>query len=234
MGLIFYERIMMRVILHVKEGVYLLSRTIKIGFQMVYGAFVVARMRMPLVTVFGATYEKTDAQYYRMAYEFSKKCAEHKISIITGGGPGIMYAANCGVKDNQAADEKAFTTLGVAVRGVDENFTNKCSPLIWVDYFFIRKWLLMSHSIGVIIFPGGVGTADELFELLNAIKHNKISLMPVILFGSDFWQPLLTWLKEKSVTLGYMKLSYLEFVTTTDSIDEAFAQIKKVAQQHQQ
>lgn len=214
------------------QSLYLFCSAIKLGLQMMRGACTLGKVRMPIITVFGGREAKEDSMYYTQAYEFAKRCAQNRISVITGGGPGIMYAANCGAHDGKSADEKKLQTIGIAVKGIDEAFDNKCAPLIWVNYFFIRKWLLVRYSIGIVVFPGGIGTMDELFEVLNVMKHQRVPAIPVILIGTDYWQPILTWMQDKALKHGYIKEAYLHLFIVTDSIDEAFGHIKKVCSQY--
>ncbi len=217
-----------------RHGLYLFFSAIKLGFQMMRGACKLSKVRMPIVTIFGGREASGDSPYYKQAYDLSKRYAQDHISVISGGGPGIMEAANCGAKDGKPIGEKKLNTLGIAVRGVDDQFKNRCSPLIWVNYFFIRKWLMIRYSLGIVVFPGGIGTADELFEVLNFKKHKRIPPIPLILIGTNYWQPLVMWMKEKAVKEGYAPSSYLDFFMVTDSLDEAFNQVKKVCDQYRE
>ncbi|MEX0849272.1 MAG: LOG family protein [Candidatus Dependentiae bacterium] len=215
----------------VKHGSYLFFNAIKLGFQMMRGACMLAKVRMPIITIFGGQQAKENSVYYKQAYELSKRLAEHSISTVTGGGPGIMFAASCGSKDGKQNDDK-LNTLGIAVHGVDDDFENKCSPVFWVNYFFIRKWLMVRYSLGIVVFPGGVGTVDELFDVLNYMKHKRVPPIPLVLVGIDYWQPLIDWMEHKAIAQGYMKKYYLDFFILVDTADEAFAIVHRVCDQY--
>lgn len=205
-----------------KQNLALVAVIVKTAFQLLYGVYRLSKLRRPIVTVLGSAYAQEKSQYYDQAYNFAKKCAEHKISIITGGGPGIMYAANCAAREHKVGDNNVITTLGIAVKGVDEHFTNKCSPLIWVDNFSIRKWLLVRYAKAIIIFPGGLGTYDELFEIVNELKHKRIPNVSLILIGVDFWKPMVDWLTAQAFAKGFIEQEYMVYFKVTDDIDEAF------------
>lgn len=201
---------------------------------MMRGACMLSKVRMPIVTVLGGSKVHEDNPYYKQAFELSKRLSQEGISSITGGGPGIMYAANCGAKAGNVSEDKTLNTLGIAVSRVDEDFENQCSPLFWVDYFFIRKWLLVRYSLGIVVFPGGIGTVDELFDVLNYKKHKRVPPIPLILVGAEYWQPLIDWLKNKALAQGYIEEYYLDFLTVVDSAEQAYMPIKKVCDQYRQ
>ncbi len=218
----------------ISHGLYLFGSAIKLGFQMGAGACKLSKVRMPIVTVFGGREAPQNSFYYQQAYDLSKRFAQDRISVISGGGPGIMEAANCGAKDGKPTGQKKLNTLGIAVKGVDDRYKNICSSLIWVNSFFIRKWLMIRYSVGIVVFPGGIGTADELFDVFNLKKHKRIPAIPLILIGTDYWQPLVTWMKDTIIKEGYASSSYLDFFVVTDSIDEAFNEVKKVCDQYRE
>ncbi len=215
-----------------KHGFFLFFSAIKLGFQLMRGACMLAKVQMPIVTVFGGREATEDNPYYKQAYDLSSRFVHDGMSVLTGGGPGIMYAANCGARSAIPKKQKKLQTLGIAVKGVDEAFENKCSPLLWVHYFFIRKWLLIRYALAFVVFPGGLGTADELFDVLNYMKHKRIPPLPVILIGSDYWAPIVDWMKDKALKEGFIKEQYMHFFIVTDSIDEAFSLVKKVSDQY--
>jgi len=194
------------------------------GFAFIPGFWMLSRLKQPIITIFGGLGADSESVYSKTAFELSKKLVEHQYSIITGGGPGIMESANCGAISVHAKKERNKRTLGISVSGINGDFKSLCSYTLYVRYFFIRKWLLMHYSVGYIIFPGGIGTAEELFELLDMMRHGKISKRPIILFGAEYWQPLLEWyqkaLEEKFITPART----VQFIVT-DSIDEALRNI---------
>ncbi len=163
----------------------------KSAFQLSYGVYRLGKLNQPIVAVFGGKGAYYKGKYAKWAYHFSEKLVEHGMSIITGGGPGIMEAANCGAFES--SENKKRTTLGIGVEGVDVNFSTKCAPLIKVDYFFVRKWLLTHYACAFVLFPGGIGTVDELFEVLNLMKLKKMKKVPIVLVGTHYWKDLIEW-----------------------------------------
>ena len=174
----------------IKEMSRVFGLSIKSGIQLAHGIYRLAQLRHPIVTIFGGRDAYQTGKYTQWAEDAGKACVMHKMSVITGGGPGIMEAANCGAYN---VDPDAKWTLGIAVKGIDQEFINRCAPLITVDYFFVRKWLLTRYSCGFILFPGGIGTVDEFFEVLNLIKLEKIKEVPIILVGRSYWKDLIEW-----------------------------------------
>lgn len=191
---------------------------VKAAIQWSYGVVTLYRLRQPIVAVFGGqgAYEK--GKYAQWAYDFSAQIAQEGMSVITGGGPGIMEAANCGAYE--ASDTKKGITLGIRVTNVDTDFTNKYAPIITVDYFFIRKWLLTRYACCFVFFPGGIGTVDELFEVLNLMKLERMSQLPVILVGKEYWSDLIAWYKHAH-DRELITVSIEKAVLITDDIGEA-------------
>jgi uncharacterized protein (TIGR00730 family) len=164
---------------------------LKAGFQMAYGTYRLSQLVHPIVAIFGGTSAYESGKYADWAQQVGYECVKNNMSVVTGGGPGVMVAANCGA--SKAAPDKRKWTLGIGVQGVDEQFANICAPLIMVDYFFVRKWLLTRYSCGFILFPGGIGTMDEFFEVLNLMKLGKMKRAPIVLVGSSYWKNLISW-----------------------------------------
>ncbi len=193
----------------------------KAGFQLAYGVYRISKLKYPVIGIFGGTAAYENGKYFILAEAFAKKCAENGMSVITGGGPGIMKAANCSAYE---VDGKK-ASLGIGVEGVDEDFKEECIPLVTVDYFFARKWLLTRYAQSFVFFPGGIGTMDEFFEVLNLVKLHKMEKAPVVLIGCDYW---------KGITQWYQHAFDYEFITAapqssfviTDDIDEAFNVIR--------
>src|SRR5207249_2543618 len=140
----------------VPETFRLLFLTFKTGMQLIRGIYHISRLAEPIITIFGGKFAQEESIYTRKAYELSMLCAEQGISVITGGGPGLMKAANCGVAETIMQKNKSKYTLGIGIKSVDVDFKNKCAFVFRVDYFFIRKILLINYSSGFVIFPGGI------------------------------------------------------------------------------
>jgi uncharacterized protein (TIGR00730 family) len=191
-----------------------------------------AKVRMPIVTIFGSANTAQNTPYYEQAYALSNALAAQKISVITGGGPGIMQAANCGAYAARTEKDDKLNTLGIGVIGVDDRSKSSCNTMLWVDNFFIRKWMLVRYSLGVVVFPGGFGTLDEFSDILNYMKHKRIPPIPLILIGSAFWQPLVDWMKNTLLKEGYIYAEYLSFFRVVDSVDQAAAILIEVCNQY--
>ncbi len=177
----------------------------------------------PCVTVFGSARLEEDHPYYKLAREMGKRLAKMGFTVITGGGPGIMEAANRGAK------EGGGYSVGCNIMLAEEQIPN---PYLdrWVDfrYFFVRKVLLFKYSYAFIVMPGGVGTMDELFEAVTLIQTKKIEDFPVVLMGKEYWQPLMK-LLENMVEDGTIDAHDLGLILFTDSVDEARIHLKKHA-----
>ena len=146
----------------------------------------------PCISIFGSARTKPDHKYYKLATDIAKKLTESGFGIITGGGPGIMEAANKGAYENNG--------LSVGLN-IDLPFEQTHNAYIDVDkcldhrFFFVRKVMFVKYAQAFVVLPGGFGTLDELFEVLTLIQTKKITPVPVILVGSDFWNGLLDWIK---------------------------------------
>lgn len=169
----------------------------------------------PCITVFGSARFKEDHVYYKKAYEVGKKLAESGVTVLTGGGPGIMEAANRG----------AFENGGISVGcNIELPFEQNANPYMhrWVTikYFFVRKVLLVKYSFAFVVMPGGMGTMDEFFETLTLIQTGIIKDFPVVLMGKDYFQPLLDMLN-RMLSEGTISEQDLQLLLVTDDIEEA-------------
>jgi len=173
----------------------------------------------PCITVFGSARFKEDHPYYIKAREFGNRIAELGFTTMTGGGPGIMEAANRG----------AFESNGKSVGcNIQLPFEQKENPYVQTsvtfEHFFVRKVLLVKYSYAFIIMPGGFGTMDELFETLTLVQTKSINQFPIVLFGKEYFEPLMEnieWMaKQETISKEDMDL-----VLVTDSVDEAMSHI---------
>ncbi len=198
------------------------------SIQAIRVLYYMSRLSGPIITVFGGTEVDQDHIFSKKAYELAGKCVAQGMSILTGGGPGIMLAANCGAQAQAKKENiKKPTTIGVGVRGLDKGFVNTCAKRFNLHNFFIRKWFLMQCSRGFIIFPGGIGTVDEFLEVLNLIKLEKIKPVPVVLFDVAYWQPLIEWFMESGIEHGFIKPEHQKLFIITDDIDQALDFVRK-------
>jgi uncharacterized protein (TIGR00730 family) len=168
------------------------------------------------VTIFGSARVSADDPMYAAARELAARLAEQGFAVITGGGPGIMEAANRGALD----------AGGVSVGcNIELPFEQGLNAYVEVAlnfrYFFVRKTMFVKYAEAFVIFPGGFGTLDELFEALTLIQTGKIHNFPIVLFGSSYWQGLLDWLKDTLLAKGKIAADDLKLLAVTDSTDEA-------------
>ena len=162
--------------------------------QIMYGYYKIRRLPQPTVSLFGGSRLDKDSYYAQAAYTLAGKLALEGMTILTGGGPGIMQAANCGVEAVRGQKADVFT-MSISISGMKDEVVNLCSgEQVMLDYFFARKWLLLNYSIAYVVFPGGLGTIDELSDLLNQMQTGKLPQAPVVLIGVEFWKPYHDWL----------------------------------------
>jgi uncharacterized protein (TIGR00730 family) len=168
------------------------------------------------VAIFGSARIKQDDPMYASATQLARSLAEQGFAIITGGGPGIMEAANKGAK------EVGGLSIGCNIELPFEQGTNQYVDVsINFRYFFVRKTMFVKYSEAFVIFPGGFGTMDEMFEALTLIQTGKVLNFPVILFGSHYWKGLLDWIKGTMLQEKKIAPEDLELLVVTDSVDEA-------------
>jgi uncharacterized protein (TIGR00730 family) len=166
----------------------------------------------PAVSVFGSARTLEDDPMYEAAREVGALLAAGGFATITGGGPGIMEAANRG------ALEAGGLSIGANIELPREQGLNQYVNLpLNFRYFFVRKTMFVKYAEGFVIFPGGFGTLDELFEALTLIQTGKLGIFPVILFGSDYWQGLLDWIERALLDSGKIELADRQLITLTDS-----------------
>ncbi|MBV9789823.1 MAG: TIGR00730 family Rossman fold protein [Chloroflexi bacterium] len=167
------------------------------------------------VTIFGSARVKPDHPQYHQATEVARLLGEAGFAIITGGGPGIMEAGNLGAR------EAGVQSIGLNIELPFEQGTNPYVDLaINFRYFFVRKTMFVKYAQAFVIFPGGFGTMDELFEALTLIQTDKVQNFPIILFGSAYWQGLLDWLRATMLSEGKISEADLDLMVVTDSPSE--------------
>jgi uncharacterized protein (TIGR00730 family) len=189
-------------------------RVLRIQGEFVEGFEALAELG-PAVTLFGSARTKGDDPFYQAAVETARLLAEAGLAIITGGGPGIMEAGNQGAKLGGGV------SVGLNIELPFEQHLNSYLDIeLQFRYFFIRKVMFVKYAQAFVIFPGGFGTIDELFESLTLIQTGKIYNFPVILFGSQYWSGLLHWLRETILPGGKIAPADLDLMTVTDSPEE--------------
>ncbi len=176
----------------------------------------------PCITVFGSARTRRSDPYYQMAARVAGLAARNGFGVITGGGPGIMEAANKGASENDG------TSIGLNIQLPFEQVPNRfISELINFRYFFCRKVMFLKYTQGVVVLPGGYGTLDELFETLTLVQTQKVPLFPLVLMGKEFWRGLFRWLRKDVDGRRYIVKSDLSIPVLTDSPEEAIDIIKK-------
>jgi len=177
----------------------------------------------PCVTVFGSARVKIDNPYYELARKMGAAIARLGFTVMTGGGPGIMEAANRGAKE--AGGRSVGCNIELPFEQRPNAYLDRC---VTMHYFFVRKTLLVKYSYAFVVLPGGAGTLDELFEALTLIQTGKIKNFPVVVMGTDYWREL-TGLIDKMVATGMISPSDLKLVYATDSVEDAVAHIQAYA-----
>lgn len=177
----------------------------------------------PCVTVFGSARIGTDSPNYKLARDMGGALVRLGFTVMTGGGPGIMEAANRGAKE--AGGRSVGCNIQLPVEQAPNPWLDRC---VRMHYFFVRKALLIKYSYAFVVMPGGAGTLDELFEALTLIQTGKIKNFPIIIMGTDYWLEQLAFL-QKMARLGMISAADLNLVYATDSIEEAIEHIRRKA-----
>jgi uncharacterized protein (TIGR00730 family) len=175
----------------------------------------------PCITLFGSAREQKGGKYYNMAEETAALAVKNGFGVITGGGPGVMEAANKG------ATEEKGTSIGL---NIQLPFEQKPNPYIRTlmnfQHFFCRKVMFLKYTSGVIVLPGGYGTLDEMFETLTLIQTRKARSIPLVLMGTEYWQGLLDWLKNTMLKRDFIEKKDLKLATVTNDPKKAIDIIK--------
>jgi uncharacterized protein (TIGR00730 family) len=194
-------------------------RVLRIQSEFIDGFGTLAELG-PAISFFGSARTPRDHPMYATAEHLAAKLARAGIAVITGGGPGIMEAANKG------AAEAGGVSVGL---GIELPFEAGLNPYVNLGinfrYFFARKTMFVKYAQGFVVLPGGFGTLDELFEALTLVQTQKVTSFPVVLFDSGYWSGLVDWLRKVGVERGSISVTDLETFTVTDDVDEAVAML---------
>lgn len=170
----------------------------------------------PSVTVFGSARVERDSPYYELGREVGRRLSDSGFTVLTGGGPGLMEAANRGAR------EAGGPSIGVNIELPHEQVPN---PFLdrWItfEHFYVRKVMLVKYSVAFVVLPGGFGTMDEIFETATLVQTGKIHNFPIVLMGREYWAPLMAFLEERSLRAGMIDPPDLELLRVTDSPEEA-------------
>ncbi|WPM31749.1 TIGR00730 family Rossman fold protein [Hydrogenobacter sp. T-2] len=190
-------------------------RVLKIMSEFVQGFDALSSIG-PAITFFGSSRLDETDPYYKKAYRTAFMLGSLGFHIVTGGGPGIMEAANRGGKD------AGTLSVGLNIQIPTEQVPNPYQNIsLNFDYFFVRKVMLLRYSTAYLIFPGGFGTLDELFEALTLIQTGKSPRFPIILFGAEYWKPLLDFMKNTMVAYNTISKEDMNFISLCDTPEEA-------------
>jgi hypothetical protein len=198
-----------------EQDIALIAHEFREGFQ------AVDKINQPAVTIFGSARVREDSPVYEEARAAGRRFAELGWAVVTGGGPGVMEAANRGAKDGG----------GLSV-GFNIQLPHEQSPNPYLDisltfrHFYARKTMFVKVAEGFVVFPGGFGTVDELFEALTLIQTGKVFHFPVVLYDSDYWGELIGWIKGEMLADGMISPDDLDLLFVTDDLDEAVERVR--------
>lgn len=184
-------------------------------FHFIKGQCIVFSLPRPVVTIFGGARFAVDDFYFKQTHILAERLSRSGISVLTGGGSGIMNAANCGVFHVK----KGSRSVGIGVTDLGDG-RNACAiDYIELDYFFARKFLLINYSDAFVFFPGGYGTLNELSEVLMLIQTKKLKKSPVLLVGVEYRLPFMRWLENELQLHGAIEQKDLDLFVMTDDLD---------------
>jgi len=197
-----------------------LDSAVRVFLEYLHGVAILDFDR-PCVTVFGSARFKPGSPYYKMARQLGKRLGESDFAVMTGGGPGIMEAANRGAR------EGGGLSVGCNIKLPHEQAPNPyLDEFIEFDHFFVRKVMLVKYSVAFVVLPGGFGTLDEIFETLTLIQTGKIQKFPVVLMGRRFWKPMMEFIDSSLVRSGTISPHDRDLFIVTDSADRAIRHIR--------
>lgn len=176
----------------------------------------------PAVTFFGSARTQKGDQLYETTYELAKLFAKDRFNVITGGGGGVMEAANKGARDGGAK------SIGINIELPFEQKPNPFSNVrLSYRYFFVRKVMFLKYAVAYVVMPGGFGTLDEFFEAITLIQTKKMRPFPVILYGSDYWNGLIDWMKQQMISYSRIQEADLDIFKVSDDPHEIVDYVKK-------
>jgi len=203
-----------------------LVRAVRIFGEFVKG-FRALHFLGPCVTVFGSARFPADHRWYRLGRELGGALARERFAVMTGGGPGIMEAANRGAR------EAGGLSIGCNITLPHEQQPNPyLDRFVEFRWFFVRKVMLVKYSLAFVVLPGGFGTMDELFEAATLIQTATIEDFPLVLMGTEYWAPLLTFLRGSMLAEGTIAAEDLDRLIVTDDVDEAVRHVAAGAERH--
>ncbi len=213
-----------------------LRSLMNINRSLLVGMWKLTKLPQPAITVFGGTKLTKESKYSKKIHLLAHRLADRGFSIITGGGPGIMAAANLGAYEtaehihigektppvtDSREDQRRIISIGIGVDHLQEKNVYLHEYIV-LPYFFIRKWLLVRYSVGFIIGPGGFGTLDELCEVVTLIQTRRMRRMPIVMIGVEYWEPFYEWIHTRALRDGLLTQEDAKLIHITDDIEDAF------------
>ena len=198
----------------IEDHVQRIAQEFRMGFE------AVDKIDRPAVTIFGSARVREGEPSYEQARDVARRFAERGWAVVTGGGPGVMEAANRGAK------EGGGLSVGFNIELPHEQFANRYLDIaLTFRHFYARKTMFVKAAEGFVVFPGGFGTADELFEALTLIQTGKVLHFPVVLFDSAYWDELLDWFRDDLLRDGMISPDDVELLHVTDDLDDVVVHV---------
>jgi uncharacterized protein (TIGR00730 family) len=212
--------IIQRIIFCYKATIALLS-TIA---QLVYGMWRIGKLNPPFVSIFGGSRLQQTDYYALEAHKLAQRLVDANVSVLTGGGPGIMEAVNCGAIYSKRGTGRS---IGIGVRDLGEPRNICTQEYLQLNQFWARKWLLTRYSSAFIVFPGGFGTLDELSEVLTLLQIKQLGPTPIVLVGTEYWKLFSQWCTDELLHHGLIGHKEIELFIVTDDLNLAFSTVVK-------
>jgi uncharacterized protein (TIGR00730 family) len=212
---------------------HFLKSMLKLNYGLLVGMWKLTELPQPSITIFGGTRLHSDDKNSMKIHLLAEKLALDGFSILTGGGPGLMESANLAaeeaieeeLEEDKRGLKRRIVSMGIGVENLQPN-NRYLQKSVMLPYFFSRKWLLVRYSVGFIVGPGGFGTLDELAEIITLIQTRKMPRMPLVLFGTEYWQPFMDWIQNRALRDNLILDEDKKIIYLTDDVDDAFNYIK--------
>lgn len=208
----------------IKAYFYLTSYFLRLFFYLLYGIIKLSRMKQAPITILGGSRLPQDSSYREQAQLIAQNLTHEEIPVLVGGSSSYLETWCHQPHEHKHTIE---SVMAINVKSTQDQAISCIHNDMVLTHFSARKWILMSYSSGFIVFPGGIGTLSELTQLLTLIQTEKRRKAPIVLIGVAYWQPLLEWLKNYTLTENLIKAEHLELFSVTDSLAEAVAIIKQ-------
>ncbi len=195
----------------------------KVFLQTMHAFWRFTKLHEPMVTIFGGALVAGESEFNKKAFELAHKLMHANITVLTGGGAGIMHAASCGAVPHEKGE---IRSVGIGVTKFSERRNECVQEYIELSYFFTRKLLLIRFSSAFIVFPGGLGTLDELTEILQLFDAHELGRVPIVLVGVEYWDYFMKWVKQSSEKDGLISKDEMELFIITDDIETVFSLVR--------